>query len=212
MAQYAKDFSELESSLLVKWDGRIYAVWDDGEQNTARLVPYDVLTAYDGDEKALEQKTVSVPIRQIQIPEPVKADQDILRSFFRLDVMPWDLLAEGRYPFSSATCKYAFSEEDLFCLLDRLTMFRNSFLLEAWRDSYFSYRETIFSLRIRMPKGDPPGFTLSFFASLVFGILGWMDPGEDDLELIRELRDCYLRSKGKPLAEMVLPDYITRSP
>ena len=198
MARYAKDFTELEFAQLVMWKDRINAVWNAGEEKTAGLVPYDVLVAYNGDEDSLDQKTITVPIRQIQIPDPVKAEQDTLRAFFRLDVMPWDLLGEGKYPFSSATSKLEITEDDLLFVIDRLPMFRNRFLLDAWEDSFPA-------LRIIIPEDETPGFTMPFLARCFFSMMEWFDPEEDDWQYIWELRDGYLQSRGKPLSETVLP-------
>ena len=125
MTRYAKDFTELEYSQLVQWNGKVCAFWDEDERGTAELISLEVLKDYEGDPESLDEKTIMVPLRQVLIPEPVKADLGTLRAFFRLDVMPWDLLAEGKYPFSLATSKIEITEDDLLCVIDRLPMFRN---------------------------------------------------------------------------------------
>ena len=85
MARYAKDMEEIDDSTLVKWNGQIYGVWDSNEHHTVRLIPWDILISHDGDESLLEQSSVTVPIRQIQLLEPVEASQATVRALFRLD-------------------------------------------------------------------------------------------------------------------------------
>ena len=207
MARYAKDMEEIDDSTLVKWNGQIYGVWDSNEHHTVRLIPWDILISHDGDESLLEQSSVTVPIRQIQLLEPVEASQATVRALFRLDKMPWDLAQEGLFPFSSATHRYPFTEDDLLCLIDRLPMFKNGFLFEAWEKSFFTYPDGSAISHIEMPAKDQPGFTFAFLAERFFSMMDWFDPKEEDWKYILELRDCYLQSKGKSLSQMAIPEF-----
>lgn len=208
MARYAKDMDEIDNSTLIKWNGQIYGVWDGNEHHTVRPIPWDILISHDGDESLLEQSSVTVPIKQIQLLEPVVASQDTVRALFRLDKMPWDLAQEGQFPFSSATHRYSFTEDDLLCLIDRLPMFRNRFLFKAWVKCFCAYSDESAISHIEMPAKDQAGFTLAFFAERFFNMLEWIDPEEEDWRYIYELRDCYLQSKRQPLSQMVIPEFL----
>ncbi len=206
MPRYAKSIDDLEDGQLVLWDGKVYAVWDLTDRQKVKLVPYDTRIICEGYTETADQDAVIVPVRQIQIPNPVYAGQEIMRSFFRLDVMPWELLLQGKYPFSDENGKLSITEEDLLCLLDRLDMFQSTFLLEAWRKTFMACNDMRSHYRISVPKDDDPGFTFHFFADNVFDFINLFDPEEDDWTWLRKLKDCYLQSKGKPLSHMLLPD------
>lgn len=117
---------------------------------------------------------------------------------FRLDVLPWDLVREGLFPFSAATRRYAFTQEDLLCLIDRLPLFNNPILLEVWRESFTRSNRSIVS-SIEMPAIDRPGFTFGIMAYCFFGMMEWFDAVEGDWEHTYELRGCYLRFRDQPL-------------
>ena len=198
------EYREIRCSDLVRWNGRIYGVWDDGwDEQSARLLPLDAVIRYEGDEEAADAQAVAAPYRQMERIEPAEADAETVRALFRLDVMPWELAQQGRYPFSSATHRCAITEEDLLCLIDRLPRFRNVFLLEAWRSSFQGQGTHD---HLRFPDLSEENLLLNLLAERFLYMMEWLDPEEKDWLYILPLRDAYVQSRGKPIREAEIPE------
>ena len=205
MPRYAETIDDCECFDLVIWKGTLYGVlYSDRE--FAGLIPIDKLRTHQGDDQKLYGFAVRAPIREIQLPDPVKATPESVRSFFRLEAMPWDLIEKEQFPFDSSIRPLMLTEEDLLCLFDHIALFQNEFIRWHWGETFLDSDENARSMCIRLPVNDEPGFTFRFLANQFFEMIDYYDPEEDDIDSFSELRDCYLRSKGKPLTEMVLPD------
>lgn len=200
---YAQRVEDTPFATLVRWNGRICGVWDARDDHAIGLVPLDVVAAEFVDEETYSKAEVFTPVRQIQLLVAEKANPETVRALFRLDMMPWELAVEGKYPFSSATSRYAYTEHDILTIIDRLAKFRNPFLLEAWQRVFMGHDGTV--PRLIHPVADRPCFTLKYLSWRLFDLVGWFDPVTDDWSYLLDLRDAYLQSKDKPLAEMVIP-------
>ena len=194
------DYREIRTFALVRREGRIYGVWDDDwDERSARLMPLEAVIRYEGEEEAANKQAIAVPYRQIERIEPVEADTETVRALFRLDVMPWELAQQGRYPFSSATHRCAITDEDLLCLIDRLPRFRNDFLLEAWRSSFQGVGTHD---HLQFPPLTEDGLLLCLLADRFFCLMDCLDCyDEEDCRWILPLRDAYAQSRGKPIWE-----------
>ena len=198
------EYDEILSYALVRYDGQLYGVWDDEwEDRSARLLPLAEVERYEGDEAAGDALAIAVPYRQICRIEPAEADPETVRRLFRLDALPWTLARQGMYPFSSATHRCLLTEEDLLCLIDRLTMFRNDFLLYAWRETfqYHGMRD-----HLELPPLTEEGLMGCLLADRFFAMMDWFTPEEEDWHFIFPLRDAFLRSRGKPVWEADIPE------
>ncbi len=205
MARYANDVYELEYASLVLWNGQVYAFLSvDGAD--ALLIPAANLDKLDIGECHLLQNAVSVPIQEIQIPDPEKVSRETLRSLFRLEKMPWELIAEGQYPFACASPRLVLTEEDLLCVINRMPMLRNPFLHEAWDKSFVRSglikRETC----AKTPECEREGILYTFLVNHFLSMMEWFDPEEDDWKDVQELRDFYLDARGKPLTTLTVRD------
>ena len=100
------DINDLDYGDYVRVNHATYLVFNnDWETRAAGLIPIDLLAQYAHNEDALSEHEVYVPARRIEKIPPVKADESVLRSLFRLEVMPWQLVEQGQYPFGSVTGK-----------------------------------------------------------------------------------------------------------
>lgn len=203
---YEVDFADY-----VKVGDKIYFVFSvDFQNKTADLVPVELLDKYSDDEDRLRENSSTFYYRQISKLEPVKVDEATLRSFFRMDVMPWQLVIQGKYPFSSATAKFNATEEDILCLIENIYNKSNSIALVAWNENFSTIE---FNSLVRLPKKSEPGFTFKFLCEELIKFLGWFDPDEDldEMDYVYELRDFYLEAKEKSLKELELPNYLKRN-
>ncbi len=206
--RYAKSIHDLDPALPVKADGGV--MWVCGTCPggcEALLVPSRAAAAWDGAVpfgEAMRAEAVCLPVRRLRLPEGAAADRDTLRALFRLDLMPWDAAERGDIPLSSTGKKYVFSEDDLLCLISRLPLFKNGIIWACWRAAFLHPGPGA------RPgdDGDAPGFSFAFFAGHFMSLMEWHHPEEDGPGMIRELRDAYLLSKGRPLSEMTLPDWL----
>jgi len=195
--------SELEYADYVTVNGVVYFVNGTNDKNgTALLVPAALLDTNAADEMALMACAQEFQPRQINAIVPVKVEPAIVQSLFRLETTPWQLALEGKYPFSSATAKYSFTEEDMMCFLENLRKVDSDIIIDTWCSNFSSG----FNDFARWPKMIEPGFTFSFFCGCVWRMMGWIESVEDEWDYIYDLRDCYLQSKNRPLSEMVIPD------
>ncbi len=204
-AAFNMDIQEICSWDLVLCNGQLCGVWDaDPEAGSAHLLPLDAVIRYEGDEEAAEREATAVPCRQIERLAPAEADAETVRALFRLDVTPWELAKQGRYPFSAATHRCAITDEDLLCLIDRLPRFRNGFLLEGWRNTFQS---TGAHDHLQIPPLTEEGLLLRFLAGRLLFLMSCLDAcSEAASQWILPLRDAYLQSRGKPFWEVELPD------
>ena len=212
MPRYARRRKDYEDYGLVLWEGRVYGVPEDDNSNRrlVSLVTPEKILRQSGAPEEQARPAIRVPLRQLQLAEPVSADPQAIRSFFRLEAMPWELMENGRYPFSEETGKIEITEEDLLCLTGRLPLFRNGFIRRNWHRTFMNEDDPSCPKHILLPEADRPGFSFRFFAEKFFQLLERIDPEEGDWRYVFFLRDCYLESKGKPLAETVLPDEYRR--
>ena len=210
MPRYAESVEDYGYFELVRLNGEMYGVLEDEPEDIVRLVPLEAVRKHGDDPDALKEASILVPISQMQLVDPVKPSLESARSLFRLEAMPWDLLEQGQFPFSSATGRIDIGEEDILCMIGHISLFRNVFVWRNWSLGFIQSYETGKPIHIRLPEADRPGFSFRFFADRFFDLIDWFDPEEDDVECFTELRDCYLQSKGKPLAETILPEYCRR--
>lgn len=200
------DINTLDYGDYVSADGKLYVVYGtDYKNHTASLVSIELLDQCAHDEEQMEANTVVVPVRKIEKVAPVHVDKSVIQAFFRLEVTPWALVAENKYPFSHSTGKYDVTEDDLLCFLDKLKNINSDLFLMEWDNCFNSPDLTSFA---RWPKQTEPGFSFYFLCTQVRNMIDWIDSEtlSDDWSYIYELRDGYLKSKGHPIADAVIPD------
>lgn len=210
MPQYVTDIDDYGYYEFVLWNGEIYGVLEDEEHeegDIVRLVTVEAAHTVGENFDALMKTSVIVPMKQLQLPDPVKPKPEQIRSFFRLDSMPWDLIKQGQFPFSSKTSPFEIVEEDLLTLIGHMPLFRNNFIWRNWCRSFLHEYDSSKPIHIKLPEADRPGFSFRYFVDRFFDMFEWYDPEEHDEKYFREFAKCYLKSKGKPLTETVLPKY-----
>lgn len=203
MARYAKTSADVEFGMLVKWQGTVYGVWDNKPHNQVSLVPCNTMasTLYEStDESAL----VTVPLRQIEIPEPIHPDSEMQRALFRLDIMPWDLVRESKFPFSTAMQRCAYTDDDLLTLISQLDKFDNPYIETAWRTTFAETDDGV--RKVVHPGITESGLRLAFLARLFFHALSMYEI-KDVRQDLYMLRDCCLKPEEKTLCQIELPDW-----
>lgn len=199
------DIYELDYGDYIKVNDDIYFVFSvDCEDRSAGLVPIDVLERYIGDESEFGDAEEVFPARQIIKLPPVKVDEAVLRSLFRMDVTPWSLVKQGLYPFGSVTGKFQVTEEDVIVFIRNLLATANDVQIDAWQKNFSGsgmYTHAAY------PKKKEPGFSFAFFCEKVLEVMDWIDPSYDDWRDIETLAEDYLKSKDKPLKEIIISDY-----
>ena len=198
------DINDLDYGDYVRVNHATYFVLNnDWETRAAGLIPIDLLAQYANDEDTLSEHEVYVPARQIEKIPPVKADESVLRSLFRLEIMPWQLVEQGRYPFGSVTGKFQVTEDDILTFIQNLLKNPNNVLIETWQENFSG---SGMNMHAAYPKLTEPGFNFSFLCQRVLDVMDWIDPAYDDWRYIGTLAEDYLKSKGKPLKEITIPD------
>ena len=98
----------------------------------------------------------------------IRLDETVLRALFRLEITPWALATGNKYPFSTATKQYEFTEDDLLCFLDNLKKINSTIVVDAWSSNFSG--QGVFDF-IRWPELKEPGVTLYFLWKKVGSII-----------------------------------------
>ena len=209
MPRHAQSIADLYNYdwTLVMYNGAPHVILGV-EGGSVRLAPASAIEGLDDGDESAAPAGFTVPVREIVLPDPVTPEPDELRAVFRLDVLPWALAEQGRWPFRHDAGTFSVTEDDLLILTDRLSRRPNSFLLDAWLETFDDADGNC--LHARMASPDEPGFTPAFLLRAVCMEMSFLDMGDPDdtLARIAEIRDAYLQSRGKSLSEMVVPDFL----
>ena len=197
----------------VTFKGEQYLVWEPEYFNNEALLLHTWLLddLSDSSEDYLDLCTITVSKNDVERLPPRPADSETLKRLFRLDAAPWQLAAEGRYPFGRhrneiiLTEDVFITEDDVLTLIDHLYEYQDdSVIIPEWFDNFVM--SIVKPFRILYPEFDSPGFSPGCLWRRVRWTVESHDPWLEDLNWLPELRDCYLRSKGKPLTETVIPE------
>ena len=133
-------------------------------------------------------------IRSLQerITEP-----DVLRTFFRLEMSPWQLVRLGRYPFADDGGTFELAEQDVERFLEKLPGSDHSEWI-IWK------KEFLHNKHVYCPDPSPGTFSLAFLWQCLQKALSEMDPAKDDLAAIKELWQGYYASRHYPPESMRL--------
>ena len=187
----------------VRCNGRIMFIQDaagDDHPGMLGLQTEDAPPVYDHDWSTFFPEVKYYPVAEVEKLTPVKATEEELRRFFRLEATPWELAAKNRYPFSGESGPVELKEEDLGVFVRNFPSV-DSIGYDAWedlfcRDDVMICRETDYSV-----------ISLAFAWGMMNDVFAWFDSEEDSKDYIKDIWEFYQKSKGKKLTEIEIPDY-----
>ena len=125
---------------------------------------------------------------------PQNVTEDVLRTFFRLEMTPWQLARMQKYPFAEGI-SFELSEEDLKRALTRLRT-AHPVTRTLWKRDFLNGGHVICA------ETDPAGFSLHWLWQQLSRCLEWYTPDHPESSAVRELWEDYRASKGRPASQM----------
>ena len=186
----------------VKCDGTIKYVWDssdDGDEGVIGLIDENPKMVHDANFDIDVPEVNYYRIEEISKLPEIKVNDDVLKSFFRLETTPWALAKQGLYPFSDETGRFTMTEDDMRVFIANFPSI-DSIIYDAWETQY------LVNKHVFCEKNDSFSISLRFVWRVMKEIFHWYDPEEDAPEMITDLWSFYLNAKGKPLAKIEVPE------
>lgn len=191
---------ELDYGDYVTVENKKYVVFNlDYLKRIASLVPIDLLDEHAKDENALSAYAEEFPVRIINKIPSVHVEDAVIRSLFRMEIMPWELVKNNQYPWGSDTGKLNVTEDDIIAFIEKLQAYPGDLMLDAWEKN-FSLDGL--SSHARYQKKGEPGFSFAFLCERILAEIGWMNEEYDDWQYLKNLIDCYQKSKGRPVPDI----------
>lgn len=187
----------------VIWNDRVMYVYDmkEDEPEIFGLIHKDskkLLDKYDMPYYEAEYH----PESEIDVLPKTNADENTLRSFFRLEETCWDLCEKGLYPMTDQGT-FTLTDEDLK-VLSRNVRFIDTVTLDEWANQFFRFDH------VECTEEKGIGLSLKLTWIILRQIMGWFDIEEDDPEYYTEMIDLYLENKGKPFNEIDPSDRVKK--
>ena len=173
--------------------GRVTFVEDSSDENP------------DGRLGLVEEHSFEIeyfPVEEVTLLPEVRVSEDVLRSFFRLEVTPWQLCAKHQYPFAAASGTFTLTEADLHAFAANLGK-SDIRIMDAWETMFLSSDHPT---HVYCEESDLCGFSLLLAWEMIRDFFGWFDIEEDDPLIIAEIVDAYSAAKGLALDQLNLSD------
>ena len=200
MTEDSREFSYGE---YVRVGGDLFCVAGyDYENETVELVPASALDLHRRDGFVMNCGKV-FPVDAVTPLAPKAVQKSVVRELFLLQAAPWELAERGLYPFGEQSESYTFTDDDVLLLIDNLQNTESELAVDAWRDLFPNYVKTAEAFLY----SETPGFSPSFLWRIVWDALGWITVGFDDVSFLIEVKEDYLKSRGQPLQETVVPEF-----
>lgn len=118
-----------------------------------------------------------LPVQKAEKLEPVSVNQEILRSFFRLEHSAWELASKGLFPFDESSAPYQVTKDDMIQMLKRFPEMDEVTRTALWKlaDHQVLYRSS---------KTDE---LEKLFYSNMCDVMAFFDPEEADPNITRDL-------------------------
>ncbi|MBQ6489542.1 MAG: hypothetical protein IJI75_09965 [Solobacterium sp.] len=178
---------DFEYGQFVIYDGKVMLVYgvpydeeDEGYPDQILLIEENSPRVYDKEEEAEYTKYILAPASDVLKPSGVNVSEDTLRSFFRIDTTPWNLCAEGLYPFAKESGSFVLTEDDVDTFLSHLGSI-DPVVYDEWQTQF------VFNHHVRTQKEDPDHFTLIMVWNLMKDDFEWYDAEEDEPEYIQAI-------------------------
>lgn len=202
MSETAKD--SLQHGDWVRCDGQIMAVSGIGYGKIA-LIKENAPLIY---AKVLDGQYPEVsyyPVEALEKLPEVDVSEAVVRSFFRLETMPWRLCEQGLYPFSDRS-GMRLTDEDLQIFAENYPN-ADPVAMENWISQFaYTYPRKVYC-RDEYERMDH--LPLCLVWDVIRDKLEWTDMHSDmhkvKPETVSEIVNAYIRSKGKKLSEADVP-------
>lgn len=190
----------------VRCHGQIMFVQDSSDDEPNGKIGLQAENApriFDKEMQCQYSKVDYYPVAEIELLPTVIVDETTLRSFFRLEVTPWELAADRKYPFADASGTFDLTDDDLNAFSKNLKN-ADMLILDAWESQFTSKNQT----HVYCEETDLCGFSLAFAWGIIRDRFGWFDIEEDNPEVITCVVDAYNHAKDKPLDQIDISDDI----
>lgn len=138
-------------------------------------------------------KLTYVSANEIEILPKRDIDENTLRSFFRLDVTPWQLCEQGCYPISDIK-SFILTDDDLQTLSNNIHCV-DIVTMDEWISHFIDFTP------LNNNKEDI-GLTLQITFMIFQKNLLLFNAEEDHRQQLTDIIDVYLSNKGKPFKEL----------